>query len=214
MDILLTQAKSLLNDAPFSWAVCGGYALDLFLDRTLRTHGDIDICVFEKDRAAILSYMLEQDWRVYEFRGQGKLRPLTAGGSSESGRNLMCLKGDCELVKFYPCEEEGLLYYQFFHTGMKQFDYIEFLFNTAQEDHFVFDKKKEIERELSQALLFCDGTPYLAPEIVLLYKASQADNQDYQYDFEQTYPYLSSEQKQWFIQNLDKWYPDGHCWKR
>lgn len=214
MDILLTQAKSLLNDAPFSWAVCGGYALDLFLDRTLRTHGDIDICVFEKDRAEILAYMLEQDWRVYEFRGQGKLRPLTAGRSSESGRNLMCLKGDCELVKFYPCEEEGLLYYQFFHTGMKQFDYIEFLFNTVQGDHFVFDKKKEIERELSQALLFRDGTPYLAPEIVLLYKASQADNQDYQYDFEQTYPYLSSEQKAWFIQNLDKRYPDGHCWKR
>ena len=37
------------------------------------------------------------------------------------------------------------------------------------EDYFVFDRNRGIKRELSKAILFNNGIPYLAPEIVLLY---------------------------------------------
>ena len=46
MDQLITAAKTFLNDIQVPWAVCGGYALDLFLGRAMRVHSDIDICVF------------------------------------------------------------------------------------------------------------------------------------------------------------------------
>lgn len=213
MDQLLITAKDFFSNAQIPWAVCGGYALDLFLDRTIRVHSDIDICVFEKDRNAILRYMLQNDWRIYEFRGQGRVRPLDAESSSDAGRNLMCLNGDCNLVKFYPCEESGLLYHEFFHTGISTFNYMEFLFNTTSGNNFVFDKEKNIERVMSNAILFNDGIPYLAPEIVLMFKASQSERADYQYDFEQTYVRMSNEQKAWFSQNLNKFYPNGHGWK-
>lgn len=213
MNELILAANHLLQDVPITWAICGGFAIDLFLGKETRAHGDIDICVFEKERETISKYMLQNDWQVYEFRGNGKVRLQNEDLSSEPGRNLMCTKDTCELVKFYPCEEDNLLWYEFFHTGLKQLDYLEFLFNISMEDAFIFDKSKGIKRELSKAILYHEGIPYLAPEIVLLYKASNADNAEYQYDFEQAYLHMHEEQKSWFLQGLDTLYPAGHKWR-
>ena len=58
------QIPEFMRDAEFPWAVCGGYALELFLNRELRAHGDIDLCVLEQDRAKILQYMLEKGWNT------------------------------------------------------------------------------------------------------------------------------------------------------
>ena len=213
INYLLDATKDFLKNADFAWAVCGGFALDLFLDRDNRTHGDIDICVFERDRDKIFHYMLDNNWSVYEFRGQGKVRPLDMTLSSETGRNLMCTYGDCDIVKFYPCDEKELLWYEFFHAGIKKFNYLEFLFNSSFDDYFVFDKSKGIEREISKAILFNNDIPYLAPEIALLYKSSCSENKEYQYDFEQVHSRMSNEQKSWFIKSLDILCPDEHPWK-
>lgn len=213
MNYLLTTTNNFMKNAHIPWAICGGFALDLFLGKDTRMHSDIDICVFEKDREKLFHYMLQNNWLVYEFRGCGKVRPLEIALSSETGRNLMCTNGECNLVKFYPCEDEGLLWYEFFHTGIKEFNYLEFLFNTTNEDYFVFDKNQEIKREISKAILSHKGIPYLAPEIVLLYKSSRSENKEYQYDFEQTYLHMDDEQKMWFTQSLDVLYPNGHIWR-
>lgn len=214
MNGLLRQTDCLMKNARVPWAVCGGFALELFLGKDIRPHGDIDICVFENDRESIFRFMLENGWQVYEFRGWGRMRPLDNDSASETGRNLMCLNGTCDLVKFYPCEEEGLLYYEFFHTGIEKLNYLEFLFNTSSGGCFVFDSNPEIKRELSKAILYRNNIPYLAPEIVLLYKASRADEPAYALDFEQTYRHMDDEQRQWFSMNLDALYPEGHVWKR
>lgn len=212
-DRLLTQATDFLRPAPFTWAVCGGYALDLFHGRSLRSHGDIDICTLESDRAAILPFMLQNGWCVYEFRGQGKVRPLDAASTSEAGRNLMCFTPDCKLVRFYPCEDEGMLYHEFLHDDAAPFNYIEFLFNQASATHFVFDAEKCVESELSKAILKRDDIPYLAPELVLLHKASNPNMEKHLFDFQQTYPLMNAEQKSWFSQSLTNLYPNGHPWQ-
>lgn len=126
----------------------------------------------------------------------------------------MCLKDGCDIVKFQPCEDEGLLYHQFFHTGIKAFYHVEFLFNKTDNNHFIFNNEKTLARELSKAILYRDGIPYLAPEIALLYKASNAEKLDYQFDFEQVFPYLSNDQKEWFAHGIELLYPNGHPWMR
>lgn len=211
---ILEEVKDFLRGSQFRWAVCGGFALDLFLGRNIRPHGDIDICVFEEDREDIKGYALDKGWRVYEFRGQGKVRPLESGMPSDPGRNLMCLKDGCDLVKFYPCEEKGMLYHQFFHTGMKEFNYLEFLFNSLLGDELVLDQRKGIRRKLSEAILLSGGIPYLAPEVVLLYKASDWENPGYQLDFAQIYPCLKESQRAWFAQGMKQLYPEGHPWMK
>ena len=210
---LLEKLKNFMAESQFRWALCGGFALDLFLGRNIRPHGDIDLCVLEEDREAAKNYALSKGWQVYEFRGWGKVRPLDHEMPSDPGRNLMCLGDGCDIVKFYPCEDAGMLYHQFFHTGMKEFYYLEFLFNSTRGNNLVLDQRKGLQRELSKAFLRRDGICYLAPEIVLLYKASDSENPDYQLDFEETYPHLNGDQRDWFQNGMKQLYPEGHPWE-
>lgn len=211
MNPLLEKTRDLLRNADFSWAVCGGFALELFLDRQTRVHDDIDICVFEEDRERIVRYMLRENWDVYEFRGQGKVRPIADPAASESGRNLMLLREKCELVKFYPCDN-GDLYHQFFHTGVRDLNYLDFLFNTVIDKWFLTNGEWNIEREVSGAILHREGIPYLAPEIVLLYKSARWADEKNRLDYAQAYSRLSQEQKAWLHNSLQVCYPQGHPW--
>ena len=214
MDHLLEQANRLLQNTKIQWAFCGGYALDLFLNKETRKHSDIDICVFENDREMILDYMLFQGWKVYQFLGGGKVRPVNTKTGSDSGRNFMCVKDGCRLVQFSPSEEKGTLGHEFYHVGMERFDYLEFLFNCKREDNFVFNLDLKLTRKMEKAILYNNGFPYLAPELALLYKSCRADNPEYQYDYEVTVPHLSDEQLIWFHNGLEKLYPEGHPWNK
>lgn len=211
---VLDQARNFLRGARFAWAVCGGYALNLFTAETWRERGDIDICVFEDDRDAVRRYMLDGGRRVWEFYGQGKMRPMDAFTQSRPGRNLMCIKGDCELARFFG-ETEGLWYHEFLHTGIKRLNYMEFLFNTAREDRLVFDAARGIERVLFRAIVQRGwGMGCLAPEIALLYRAARAQRPEYQQDFICTYARMDSEQRQWFLQSLNQVCPSGYTWQQ
>lgn len=210
---LMERTKELLSDSGILWAVCGGFALDLFLEENTRRHGDIDICVFEQDRERACGFMLRNGWNVYEFRGGGILRPLNSASSSETGRNLMCVMDGCDIVQFYPYDNNSdLLYYEFYHKGIAELNYLELLFNAVSDDYFLFNSRKDVKRELSKAILFRNGIPYLAPELVLLFKASRADIPEYSSNFEKTFPNMNDDQRQWFHQNLNAIYPDGHIW--
>lgn len=212
MHPLLLQTKALLADAPFDWAVCGGFAIDLFLGRETRVHGDIDLCALEKDRPNIQRFMLEKGWNVYEFRGMGKVRPLEGSSSSETGRNLMCFLPGCDLVQFYPCEDEGLLYHQFFHKGLTELNYLEFLFSPTDGNQLIFSQSPAICRQLDKAILHRDGIPYLAPEIALLHKAREPERPESIADFQTAFPSMDAEQKRWFQESLALLFPKGHPW--
>ena len=47
-------------------------------------------------------HMLQNGWEVYQFLGQGLLRPVSPSRPSEPGHNLMCIKPGCGLVSFLP----------------------------------------------------------------------------------------------------------------
>lgn len=213
MNPLLQEVKKLLQGAEFSWAVCGGFALELFLDEEIRTHGDIDICVFESNRGMILRHMLERDWIVYEFRGMGKVRPIRDAQASEPGRNLLCLKEGCELIRFYPCDEQDQ-YHQFLHTGIRELNYVEFLFNQVENGEFLFDPGKGIRKRLAEVVRFRNGIPYLTPEITLLYKASRWEEEQNRQDFERVYHRMDPLQQNWLMCSLETLYPQGHPWIR
>lgn len=213
-NVLLEQVRGFLQNLNIQWAVCGGYALDLFLNRETRKHSDIDICVFEKDRQKIINYMVLNGWRVYQFLGQGKVQLLNVEGKSDPGRNLMCVKDGCNLVKFYPCEEDGVLLHEFYHTGIEHLNYLEFLFNYEQENSFIFDQGRNLTREMQNAILYRNGCPYIAPELALLYKSARADHPENQYDYGITIPHLNDEQLSWLHKGLEKLYPQGHPWSQ
>lgn len=194
MQPLLTQLRELLADAAFPWAICGGHALELFTGKAIRPHGDVDLSLTEAARTKAIDFFLAKGWRLYEYRGMGKVKPVAACADSEAGRNLMAVLDDHAPVQFFPCEEEGLLYHQF-TPGLTKLNFIDLLFQPAQE----------------KAFLLRDGLPVLAPEIALLYKAARPEEAAARQDFDAVYPLLDEAQRQWLHAALTRQFP-GHVW--
>lgn len=159
---ILDEAISLLQASRFEHAVCGGYALDLFVGKQIREHGDIDICAFRGDKNNIIKYMKSNDWIVYEFCGQGIVHALQNDISNNNG-NLMCLKDGCELIKFYPTDKgESYFSHEFFHSKITTFNYIEFLLNSIIGNNFMFSNdNNKIMRAKEKTILWCGDISYL-----------------------------------------------------
>ena len=197
MHPLLMQLRDLFADAAFPWAICGGYALEIFAGKAIRPHGDIDLCLPESARREIIRFLLRKGWHIYEYRGMGKVKPLRSPADSEAGRNLMVLRDGCGLVSFFPCEEEGLLYHCFI-PGMTEMNFLDLLFSP----------------EMPQICHSASGLPILAPEAALLYKAAQPESESAELDFAAVCPLLDSDQKAWLRAELTACYPGGHPWNK
>ena len=203
---MLRQTKQLLADSGIRWAVCGGYALELYLGASIRGHGDLDLSVPEEDREQVRRLMLDKGWRVYEFRGQGRMRPLCPDTPSEKGRNLMCVKDGCELVTFWPCDEPGMVLHEWHPVGIQALNYMEFLFHEESGGSYWFSDALRLPTQ--RACLSRDGIPYLAPELVLLYKASQPEREANRADYEAVFPRLTEASRAWLLKAL----PPDHPW--
>ena len=44
------SVNDLMTDFEGSWCIAGGWAIDLYLDKETRTHGDIEVLVFREDQ--------------------------------------------------------------------------------------------------------------------------------------------------------------------
>lgn len=68
------QATKLLAAYDRPWGVCGGWAIDLFLNRVTRPHKDVDFAVLRKDQFVIQEYLLSRSWTL-EKAVSGQLIP-------------------------------------------------------------------------------------------------------------------------------------------
>lgn len=214
MNQLIKEANTLLQGQDFSYAICGGFALDMFLGYESRRHGDIDVLAFWEDRETIITYMHSKGFLVYEMLGGGKVHRITDIRTQEKLRkNIFCCTEDCELVRLYDTEEQDVFWFDFQHIGLTKLNYIEFLFNEKTVDAFVYLRDNRVRRELKKAVLQKDGIPYLAPELCLLFKSTDIEREGYQQDFELTVERLSEEQRAWFEKAMEMLYPEGHKWR-
>ena len=182
------QAVKLLSDYDRSWAVCGGWAIDLFLNRATRSHKDVDIAVLRKDQLSIQGYLLSRGWTL-EKAINGELIPWQMG----EWLNLPVHTIWCKNPKASP-------------------DFIELLFNEVDEANFHFRRDASITLPLEKMIISsAAGIPILAPEIVLLYKSKNIKASPYVGEFKKVLPYLSSEARDWFASALIKLYTN-HVW--
>ena len=77
MNRLLQETDALLKAGGFDYAFCGGYAIELYLDKPVRKHCDIDVSAFWEDRDKIILFMQSKGWGVYELCGGGKAHHIT-----------------------------------------------------------------------------------------------------------------------------------------
>ena len=213
MNHLIQKVNELLKNGGFQYAICGGFAIELFLNRTVRNHGDVDISAFWSERDKIILYIQALGWSVYELCGGGRAHHITdVSNQIKNKRNIFCMTDDCEIVSFTPTDEAEMFAVDFGHGGQERLTFVEFLFNNAESENFLYARNHAVTRPLSQAILSRDGVPYLCPEMVLLYKSVDTQREGYQLDYDLAMGMMSGEQRQWLQHALAVMNPEGHIW--
>ena len=231
MNKLILECYNFFKNCGFTYAFCGGYALELFLNKTLRTHSDIDTTVFEEDRINAIEFVLKKGWNIYEQKcdwidhkvTNAFLRQILSSSDKKimELNHVWVMKPCCSLIKLeQKNDEENIYNYEILNNEQINFDFFEILFNKQKDGKFVVDsftsQGEYITRELDKAILYTDeGIPYLAPEVKLLiishpeYLKSEYHKVKNRIDFDSTAPLLPKENRDWLINALETAYPDG-----
>jgi hypothetical protein len=164
--------------------VAAGWALDLFRGRQTRAHGDIEIAIpaagFPEVRSRFPGY-------VFDAAGSGRIW-ADAGPDVLTGVHQTWLRDPA--------------------TG-------NYLLDVFREPHdgstWICRRDETIRLPYSEIICYsADGIPYLAPELVLLFKAKHARQKD-QADFDATVPQLTPTQRDVLAELLARVHP-GHQW--
>jgi hypothetical protein len=176
------EAARQLHELVVPWYVIAGWALDLFLGRQTREHDDLEIGIRRDDFA--------------EVRG------------ALSGFELVVI-GD---KRAWPLTEETLARYR--QTWVREPGgpwRVDVMREPWDGDTWICHRDARIRLPAASVISHTpDGVPYLAPEVVLLFKAKVVRSKD-ESDFAMVLPHLGDDRRQWLRDALTLVHP-GHAW--
>ncbi|MBJ6360723.1 nucleotidyltransferase domain-containing protein [Paenibacillus sp. GCM10012307] len=182
------EMVAIMDSIPVTWCFAGGWALDLYIGRQTREHGDIDIVLFHDEQATMLDG-LAKNWRIYKA-DQGEL------SNWEPGEALTTVK-DVWVSK----DEHSPFTFQLMLVDRK-------------DGAWIYHRERTIQRpEKDIIAMTSEGIPYLKPEIQLLYKGGSSEIREKDHrDFQNVLPLLTLEEREWLKNALDRQFPGGHVW--
>lgn len=168
------EAAALMRGYARPWWIGGGWALDLFLGRETREHGDIDVVVFRADQQQARRHFAGWELQVAH---EGTLTPWRGERLELPVHTVWARPAAAALweVELFLMESDG--------------------------SRWQFRRDPSVTLELGRVGLERDGVPYLAPEIALLYKSKQPRAHD-EADFEAVLPQLPPERRTWLATAL------------
>ena len=179
------EAAAILAGFDRPWGLAGGWALDLFLGRKTRDHEDVDVATLRRDQAALRAHLA--GWSLSKVI-RGTREPW------RQGERLAPPVHEIHAVRA---------------TGRLR--RLEILLIEADGDRWAFRRDPRVTCPLDRiALRSRSGVPFLAPEIVLLYKTKDPRPTD-ELDFRIVEPPLAAKPRRWLRDALRMGYPD-HPW--
>ena len=217
MNKLVTEANELFKNCGFPYYVCGGFALELFLGKAMRSHSDLDISIFEENRKDAVEFLLAAGWKVYQ-RSQYQKQIFDANDPLVlECRNIWAIKPGSQIIVVPIDGEENL--YDFEILGQQtEFNFIEMVVDAKDEHNFLLGKDRNVSRAMDKAILFNGDIPYMAPELVLFLKSHPTylthewHKEKTPGDFEALIPALPDESREWLMKALEAAYPEGNHW--
>ena len=169
------------------WFISSGWALELFTNRVTRVHHDVDVVVSRTAISDLRQYLTDRGWRLV-LPLDGQLEPWPLESPQEPQIQVHA-------------HREGL--------------FIDFLLSDVTAETWTYRRDPRISCPAEQAFLQSPtGIPFLAPELVLLFKSKNTGTgervQD-ERDFAAVYPRLDMSRKRWLRQALSLTDP-GHGW--
>lgn len=194
------------------WFLCGGWAVDAWLGRHTRDHGDVDIAVFHHDQRAIYEHL--SGWALVGHD------PNVPDDTTEpwSGRRLDLPAHIHVPVHGGPLATSTTAR----HTAFE----FEFLLNELSDQDWVLNQETNIRVPLDRcAQQSVWGLPTVVPEVLLFYKAggdlTRAEIQAHggvvrprardEQDFHALLPTLTETQRSWLGQSIASILPE-HAW--
>jgi hypothetical protein len=182
----VVEVTHLFRDAPFTWSVAGGYAVEQFLGKPIRPHDDIDIVVFRDDQRQLYRWL--SDWQLFAADPPGTLRLWRAAEWLAFGiHDIWAHRTDADAWQ------------------------LQVMLLEADGDEW-FSRRHSMIRGLRQDVLVnYHHIPSVRIEVQLMYKAKGNRPKD-QLDFQACLPLLTADAKAWLKQSLYYEHPNGHPW--
>lgn len=180
----LDPVIAVMQSTGSPWAICGGWAVDLFLGRVTRAHKDVDVAIPRRTQLQVQARLLVLGWTL-KAAHKSELSPWVKGEVLELPRHtIWARKGD---------------------------EFFELLLNEWTETEFVYRRDSRIKMPVKQAICRDGDVQYLVPELVLLYKSSEPENEVNQHDLAVVLSALPPESKAWLAGSLAAVSPE-HPW--
>jgi hypothetical protein len=170
-----SEVGRLLSGLRCPWWICGGWALDLFLNSQTRRHDDLDVAVLRRDQADLYRYL--RDW---------DLRYATPGHTLERWHGER-LELPIHGIWAGRCRDNRWT--------------CEFLLSEERDGAWVYGRNSAVTLRLDQLGAEQDGIPFFRPEVVLLYKSSEPSPKN-DTDFATVRPHLSAAGQEWLRRAL------------
>jgi len=173
-----------LAGLPVTWAVAGGWAVDLFLGRVTRDHHDLEMVLPASDFGQLTPLFPGWEFHVPQ---SGTLTPA----------DPVSLAAEFQTWALDPA------------IGRWRFD----VFREPHDgDTWICRRDERIRRPYAEIVQRTpDGIPFVVPEVVLLFKAKAARDKDEQ-DLAAVLPELSAGRRAWLDAALALAHPD-HPWR-
>ena len=183
------EVTDLLSHVRLPWWIAGGWAIDLFLGRQTRSHGDIDVLIRRDDQLEVQKYLADRGWDLYKTQQPG-LKPWPPEEFQKQPVNDIW----CRHAPQLPWALQIMLL-------------------DTDGEQWVFKRDTSIRGPIdSLGFQTIAGVSYLRPEIQLLYKAKPETMAKDQADFDLTVAQLPCDSQAWLLDRLEKRFSKGHVW--
>jgi hypothetical protein len=178
--------------APFFFS--GGWAIDLYLRRFTREHHDIDVLVMRRDHLE-----LHKALKGFSLK---KIIPHPDGMPPNRGTIGEWPRGERLELPVHQINA--------YRAGSAE-PAFQVMLAESNDDEWIFRRNPKVRIAIGRMGFHpLWGLPYLAPEIVLLFKAKHLEARD-RIDFDHAIPTLSAEARRWLRDAIEKTHP-GHEW--
>ncbi|MGC1342746.1 MAG: hypothetical protein WA854_10485 [Candidatus Binataceae bacterium] len=208
----MTELKALLEVARamtrlrVPWFIAGGRAIDLHLGRVTRAHADVDIQILRDDQAALLGSS-DFELRIIINHPQG----LMNRGTIEPWPPGEALKLPVHQLLAYRRGDPALAEIDAAHSDAGHRYWFEIMLAESDGRDWIYRRNPAVRMPLkTMGFHSLWGLPYVAPEIVLLFKAKLMQEKDRE-DFANALPHLSVNARRWLRDALARCHP-GHEW--
>ncbi|MGH9887839.1 MAG: DUF952 domain-containing protein, partial [bacterium] len=194
-----TRALATMGAYRAPWWVAGGWSVELQVAAThrppIRPHADLEISLLRRDQRALFDHLV--GWQLCAVVRSGVLEAWDGQLLPPTVHQLWARRGPW--LQPDPAR---------FITDPT---FLDILFEEADGDLWRFRRQRSIALPLADlGALTSRGTPFIRPEVSLLYKAKHRRFKD-QRDFDATAPTLDPTARAWLAAALDQAYP-AHPW--